>query len=226
MQVFGRFDKHASVVAHELRQRPSIRLSGLLHPGQGAQKNRPGSAQQIAAPSCVLRWRQRPSIGPSAAVPSPSSARASRPTVQKAGYSQPPSLLVKSQPALPWTITIVPSMSGTSASATQRVSMPRMSRTPPPTSAAIVRYASSPGRPRDLKNCAVPAGVNTLIFTQACARNMTPSAKRRSNAATAACSGLLMENPPSLVEPELSYAGVKRSSIPPLISPAQEHLLA
>src|SRR5437660_1302212 len=47
-------------------------------------------------------------------------------------------------------------MSGTSASATQRVSMPRMSRMPPPISAAIVRYASSPGRPSDLKYWAVP----------------------------------------------------------------------
>src|SRR5216117_1900803 len=62
--------------------------------------------------------------------------------------------------------------------------------------AEIVRYASSPGRPSDLKNWAVPEGVNTLTFTQAWARNITPRARRRSKAATAACSGFVIGNSP------------------------------
>src|SRR3954467_8354758 len=43
----------------------------------------------------------RPIIGPIAAAPSPSAASTSRPTIQKAGYSQPPSLFEKSHPFLP-----------------------------------------------------------------------------------------------------------------------------
>jgi len=43
----------------------------------------------------------RPIIGPIAAAPSPSAASTSRPTIQNAGYSQPPSLFEKSHPFLP-----------------------------------------------------------------------------------------------------------------------------
>src|SRR5204863_9991672 len=143
------------------RDRPHVELRARLV--QGHQRNeRAGDRGVIES-----EFHERPSFGPRAAAPSPSKASASRPTAQKAGYSQPPSLLVKSQPALPCTSTIVPSMSGTSANATQRVSMPRMSRTPPTISAAIVRYATSAGRPSDLKYWAVPEGVKTLTFTQA-----------------------------------------------------------
>jgi len=43
----------------------------------------------------------RPIIGPIAAAPSPSAASTSRPTIQNAGYSQPPSLFENSHPFLP-----------------------------------------------------------------------------------------------------------------------------
>src|SRR3954466_1822846 len=45
--------------------------------------------------------KSRPIIGPIAAAPSPSAASTSRPTIQKAGYSQPPSLFENSHPFLP-----------------------------------------------------------------------------------------------------------------------------
>jgi len=69
--------------------------------------------------------------------------------------------------------------------------MPRMSRSRRTISAAIVRYASSPGRPSDLKNWAVPDGVNTLTFTR---RGQEHHASARRRASRNGCLfGLVME---------------------------------
>ena len=74
-------------------------------------QDRRGSASGKATGKNVLRLdsrkvfgedqKFRPIIGPIAAVPSPSAASTSRPTIQNAGYSQPPSLFENSQPFLP-----------------------------------------------------------------------------------------------------------------------------
>src|SRR5579864_9178381 len=56
--------------------------------------------------------------GLSASAPSPSKYKTMRPTVHNAGNSQPPPLLVNSQPLAPCTRTIVPSTSIANGSAT------------------------------------------------------------------------------------------------------------
>src|SRR6266568_2452965 len=46
MQALGRCEHHAAAIAHKLRQRRSICLSGLLYPGHGAAKGCLEGAQQ------------------------------------------------------------------------------------------------------------------------------------------------------------------------------------
>ena len=125
----------------------------------GRASRRPGSNRASSGFLCVgLTIRARAGVDArcgdrrsgmaerSANAPSPSSAWTISVTVQNAGYSQPPLGDVKSQP-LPACAQVAPSSTGTSASATTRVRTPRISSTPPMSSAANGHVAESAGQP-------------------------------------------------------------------------------